>query len=146
LYVGHVAIVDIDSDGAPAVIEAVYGKAPGGTSIVERISYEKWIQWRNSPLVWHGRLRNIDAAKRADIARAANDQLLKPYQFFNFDLSDASGFYCSKLAWFATMKATGIALDGDSNPRRQIWFSPLQAMNQRDRVEILSSAGSYRNS
>jgi uncharacterized protein YycO len=145
LYVGHVAIVDFDSNGKPVVIEAVYGEAPRGTSIVERLPYDEWIEVRKSPLVWQGRLKVFDATKRADIAHVANEQLMKPYRFFNFDLSDESGFYCSKLVWYATMKAIGVALDGDPNPRRRIWFSPLQAMKQRDRIEILSSAGNYRN-
>jgi hypothetical protein len=145
LYVDHMAIIDVDERGEPHVIEAVYGKAPRGTSLVERLPYTEWLIGRKTPLVWHGRLRGADRIGRQAIAVAAREQINKPYRFFNFDLSDASGFYCSKLAWYATMKATGIALDGKSDPKRFIWFSPLQALKRKSEIEILSSAGNYRN-
>lgn len=146
LYVGHMAIVEIDpKDRKPHVVEAVYGKTPVGSSVVQKLPYDTWLAYRNNPLVWHGRLRDVDAGRRAGIATVASDQVNKPYRFFNFHLQDATGFYCSKLAWYATKTATGLALDGNDNPRRLIWFSPLQAMKQKARVELLSSAGNYRN-
>ena len=144
LYIGHVGIVDV-VEGKPYVIEAVYGTTPAGTRIVGRVSYDAWLNYRKMPLVWHGRLLDHPGDRRARIAAVAASQINKPYKFFNFDLQDSSGFYCSKLLWFSVKMATGISLDGNDTSKRLIWLSPLQAMKQRQRLELLSSAGEYRN-
>jgi len=145
-YVGHVAFIDIDAtSGDPYVIEAVYGPSLACKSCVQRVRYADWLKARGDVLVWHGRLRNLDGAARQRVVEVARMQLQKPYQFFNFDLADARGFYCSKLVWHAVHVATGITVDGRSEPRRLIWFSPLQLLNAREHVELLSSPGTYRN-
>ena len=78
-------------------------------------------------------------------------QLGKPYEFFNFDLNDDSGFYCSKLAWMSVWRATSraaqrapVAVDDNPNPRRSFfdWFSPKQLVNAR-RVTLLHKPGDY---
>jgi acylphosphatase len=145
-YVGHVAIIEVDAaTKIPYVIEAVFGPSLTCKSCVQRVTYADWLKARGDILVWHGRVRNVDAGKRAAIATEAKQQLNKPYRFFNFDLLDDSGFYCSKLLWYSVLKATGIALDGNPDSRRFIWFSPLQAMQSKSSVELLSSPGNYRN-
>lgn len=146
LYVGHVGIIEVDeAERKPYVIEAVYGKTLNGTSLVQRVAYDQWLSARGEILVWHSRLRDLDSDKRAAVAKVARGQIGKPYKFFNFNLLDDGGFYCSKLVWFSVMKATGVALDGNVEPRRLIWFSPLQALSQRETLVTMSSAGSYRN-
>jgi hypothetical protein len=145
-YVGHVALIDVDvASGVPYVIEAVYGPSLACQSCVQRVRYTDWLQARGDVLVWHGRLRNLDGAARQRVVEVARRQLQKPYQFFNFNLADASGFYCSKLVWYAVQAATGIHVDGNSDSRRLIWFSPLQLLNAREQVQLLSSPGNYRN-
>jgi hypothetical protein len=144
-YVGHVAIIEIDTvSRMPYVIEAVYGQSLACKSCVQRVPYRDWLNARGDILVWHGRVRNIDAQKRTLIAASAKQELNKPYRFFNFDLSDNGGFYCSKLLWYSVFKATGIAIDGKTDARRFIWFSPLQAIRSEN-IELLSSPGNYRN-
>jgi hypothetical protein len=146
VYVGHVAIIEIEAASrTPYVIEAVYGPSLTCKSCVQRVTYDDWLKARGDILVWHGRVRNVDADKRAAIAVVAKQQLNKPYRFFNFDLADDAGFYCSKLLWYSVMKATGLALDGNPEGRRLIWFSPLQAMRSKNYIELLSSPGNYRN-
>lgn len=145
-YVGHVAFIDVDvGSGVPYVVEAVYGPNITCRSCVQRVRYADWLQARGDVLVWHGRLRNLDAAARRRVVEMARLQLQKPYDFFNFNLGDPSGFYCSKLVWYAVQATTGIALDGRSEPRRLIWFSPLQLLNSREQIQLLSSPGNYRN-
>jgi hypothetical protein len=58
--------------------------------------------------------------------------------FWNFDLADASDFYCSKLAWLSVRDALSFAIDGDENPRRRFWFSPKQ-LPYLKRIERLTS-------
>lgn len=136
-YVGHVGVVDM-RDGVPWVVEAVMGDG------VRAIQYSDWLAKREGEVVWHARLRGADVATRQTIAGTARSQTepKKPYEFWNFDLSDDHGFYCSKLAWFSVWKVTGIALDGNSNPSRAIWFSPKQ-MLRSTAVDVLFSPGEY---
>lgn len=135
LYVGHVGIISIAA-GVPTVVEAVLGKG------VQQISYESWLKNRAGSWVWHGRCSNSSEADRAKIAAAAKMHLDQPYNFWNFDLSDTSGYYCSKLCWQATNDSLGVALDGNQNPKRAFWFSPKQMLKAR-LVEKLFSPGSY---
>lgn len=122
IYVGHVAILDVDADGQAWVIEALLA-----TGVI-RQPYAKWLAGRPGEVVWHGRLRDLGADARAKIADEARKHLGKPYDFWNFDLSDDSAFYCSKLVWLAIMRSQGFAVDGDPDPRRGVWFSPKQLM------------------
>ena len=145
-YVGHVGLIEVDADTkTPWVVEAVFGKNLACTSCVQRVRYADWLRSRGNVLVWQGRLRNLNAVQRASVVAVARQHVNKPYRFFNFNLADDRGFYCSKLVWYAVMKATGIAIDGNSQVRRLFWFSPLQAMKAKAQVELISSPGNYRN-
>lgn len=120
--VGHVGIVELDEHNQPWVIEALW------ESGVVRRPYSSWINDRPGQIVWHGRLKNFGAKERSGIAAEAKKYTSKPYDFWNFDLADTSGFYCSKLVWFSTMSALDIAVDGNRNPSRSIWLSPKQIL------------------
>jgi hypothetical protein len=120
IYVGHVGIVEIDETGVPWVIEALWGRG------VIRHTYAEWLVERAGEVVWLGRLTKLSAAKRARIPAEAKKQVGTPYDFWNFDLNDDSGFYCTKLAWMAAYSALNLAVDGNPNPRRFFWFSPKQ--------------------
>ena len=110
IYVGHVGIVEIDEAGVPWVIEALWGRG------VIRHTYADWLAERTGEVVWLGRLTKLSAAQRARIPVEARRQLGKPYDFWNFDLNDESGFYCSKLAWMAAFRSLNLAVDGNPNP------------------------------
>lgn len=120
IYVGHVGIIEIDPLGQPWVIEAISG--PG----VIRHSYQDWLDGRPNELVWHGRVRSDK--DRARIAVQAKTYLGRPYKFWNFDLADASSFYCSKLAWLSIRDALEFAIDGKNEPKRSFWFSPKKLL------------------
>ncbi|MCK1403876.1 YiiX/YebB-like N1pC/P60 family cysteine hydrolase [Bradyrhizobium sp. 76] len=122
VYVGHVAIVNITSDRKPEVVEAIWGAG------VVRHSYESWLAGRQGEVVWLGRLRDRSAEDRARISTEAAKYVGRPYNFWNFNLNDDSGFYCSKLAWLSVFRSLGFALDGDPNPQRGFWFSPKQML------------------
>jgi hypothetical protein len=136
VHVGHVGIVDIDEARNQWVVEAV-----GGDRGVARISYDDWIKVRPGEIVWHGRVRDIDAAKRAAIAVEARKHVGKPYDFWNFDLNDDSGFYCSKLVWLCIWRSLALAIDGDVNPRRSFWFSPKQLLYLPKIARLLDHGG-----
>ena len=146
LYVGHVAIVDIDpATNQRFVIEAISGKGVGNfADCVERVLYDDWLRERGDILVWHARLKDYDPSARVAIASYARTHVGKPYDFWNFDLSSATGFYCSKLAWQSIQQTTGVVLDDNTDPKRFFWFSPLQTMKSPHLV-VLSSPGNYRN-
>lgn len=135
LYVGHVGIVSVEA-GVPWVIEALWDKG------VVRTRYDDWLQGREGNWVWHGRVANVLPDARAGIAAAAKQYLDKPYNFWNFDLSDASSFYCSKLCWLSVRDALGIAIDGRPDPQRDFWFSPKQLLRRKE-VEKLFVPGNY---
>lgn len=130
LYVGHVAIIEID-DGTPWVVEAMKGKG------VVRLTYADWLAGRPKEAVWLGRLKGIDAQRRASLVGEALKHVGKPYDFWNFNLDEDSGFYCSKLCWLAIFRALGFAVDGRSNPQRALWFSPKQMLNLRSSIDRL---------
>lgn len=141
LYVGHVGIIDIDANGQPWVIEAVL-ENPDGRKGVFKSPYLQWLTFRPDNWVWHGRLGGVAASDRARIATEAAKQLGKKYDFWNFDLNEDSGFYCSKLVWMATFRSLGIAIDDRPNPKRFFWFSPKQLLNVR-RMNVLFKPGEY---
>lgn len=126
--VGHVAIVDV-VNGAPRIIEAMLDAG------VREIEYASWLASRPDDWVWHARLRGRTPADRRRIADASRRQLHKPYDFWNFDLLDDAGFYCSKLAWFAVWHATATALD-DEGPVRALWYSPRRMLKSM-RLDVL---------
>ncbi|MFA7441421.1 MAG: YiiX/YebB-like N1pC/P60 family cysteine hydrolase [Sphingomonadaceae bacterium] len=135
LYVGHVALVLVE-DGSPHVIEALYEQ---GVTIRP---YEQWLTERPTAVVWHARLRNAEEKDCLALARAATAQLGKPFHFFNFDLLDDRGFYCSKLCWYAVWVAVGRSLDGNNESKRNFWFSPKQMMRSNE-LTILHSPAEY---
>lgn len=131
---GHVAIVDV-RETTPWIIEAML-------TGVREITYKDWLEGRPGELVWHGRLKGASDAQRNAIAATARAKLATPYRFFNFDLADDTGFYCSKLAWFSVWKATGRALDDNLATHRALWFSPKQMLHSKQ-LEVLFSPGPY---
>jgi hypothetical protein len=118
IYVGHVAILHIDDEKVPWVIEALWGKG------VVRGTYVDWIRSRPGEIVWQGRLRNLEPEERGMIATESKKYIGRPYDFWNFDLNNADGFYCSKLVWLSIWRSLHFAIDGNSNPQRSFWFSP----------------------
>jgi len=136
-WIGHVAVIYVEA-GKPFVIESTFG----GTRMTE---YQEWLKERGKALIWHGRVRGMDAAARTRLGEEALKQLKKPYEFFNFDLSDDHGFYCSKFAWFLIRRATGIAADDNPEPRRKFWFSPKQLIKS-PHIRLLTNPTSYSGS
>ena len=111
-----------------------------------RARYADWLKRFTNIQVWHGRFRDLDAAATQRIADVARRQLGKPYDFFNFDLNDDRGFYCSKLVWMSVWRAARIAADDNPDPNRgnrfPPWFSP-KALIGASRVTMLHSPGDY---
>ena len=148
VFVGHVAIIEIDEQGNPFVIEAT--PTAGLKGAVVRIAYAEWLDGKHGMQVWHGRMRDLRPSVRKRIVTEAIKQVGKPYAFFNFDLNDDGGFYCSKLAWMCVWRATpgvlrkAIAVDDDPNPHRSFlsWFTPKQMINAQ-RIELLHKPGEY---
>jgi len=126
LYVGHVGILEIDAEHRPWVIEAVWKVG------VRRIAYSQWIEQRKDDWVWLGRLNERSAEDRDKISAEASKYLGRPYKFFDFNLNDDSGFYCSKLVWLSIYRSLNqFAVDGNENPRRVFWFSPKQLLSAK---------------
>lgn len=134
--VGHVAIVRKIAGKPPTIVEAMWGIG------VREIPYDAWKAERKGQMFWYGRLKDVAPKLRADVAAQAAREVGKPYNFWNFDLSDESGFYCSKLAWQVIRKATGIVVDDKPNPVRSLWFSPKQLLKS-PHLEILQNPGHY---
>lgn len=137
-YVGHVAIVAESSEN-PMIIEAVNDDPHS----VRTIRYDDWLTDRKGAHVWLGRVAGEEAADRSKIVAEAEKHLGRPYDFWNFDLNDDSGFYCSKLAWMSVKRALGIALDGKTDAKRSIWFSPKQLLHCKKTIDIVFSPGDY---
>lgn len=133
--VGHVGIVETTADGA-FVLDA--NPRPG----VARTAYADWIRERPEHAVWQGRLKNRTARERHAVAVEAARYIARPYRFWNFDLNDDAGFYCSKLVWMAAFRALGMPLDGNPEPQRSFWYSPKQCLNSPE-VEIVLNQGDY---
>jgi hypothetical protein len=135
LYVGHVGIVLIES-GSPFIVEAVMGKG------VIRSSYADWLAGRPGELVWHGRIKGATEQDRAKIATVAASFIGKPYNFWNFDLADENGFYCSKLAWLSILRGANVVADDDPSTQRFLWYSPKKLMKSKH-LDLLLTHGSY---
>jgi uncharacterized protein YycO len=93
-------------------------------------------------MVWLGRVKKISSSYRAKIAIEAKKYIGRPYDFWNFDLNDERGFYCSKLAWMCMFRALGLVIDGNPDPKRFFWFSPKQLLYV-NRVARLFDPGPY---
>ena len=136
IYVGHVGIIELDASGTPWVIEALSDNG------VVRNKYSDWIAGRPDEMVWLGRATKLSASQRAKIPTEAKKQVGKPYDFWNFDLNDDTGFYCSKLAWIAVFRSLNVAIDGNANSKRFFWFSPKQLL-YTPRIARLFDPGPY---
>ena len=136
LSVGHVGIVEVDTSGQRWVIEALWGQG------VMRTTYKNWLKRRPGEIVWHGRLKKYGPEDRGKIAVEARKWLYSRYDFWNFNLMDTSGFYCSKLVWYCVMKSLRVAIDGNNNPNRIFWLSPKQILYS-DRIHLLNDPGRY---
>jgi uncharacterized protein YycO len=134
LYVGHVAIVRMDG-GRPLIVEAVEPS-------VRHLAYDAWIADRGQDDIWHGRIRDRSGPERARMADEAVKYVGVRYRFFNFNLNDASGTYCSKLAWLATFRSLSLALDDNPNPFRFPWYSPKRLMRS-PHICLLFDPGGY---
>jgi hypothetical protein len=135
IEVGHVGIIEI-RDGIPFVVEAMWGSG------VQRLSYADWVEKRPGELFWVGRLKEVPAKTRAKVAERAAEQIGKPYNFWDFDLEDTSGFYCSKLAWLSVLHGAGFPADDDPNPNRVLWYSPKQLMKSKH-IVLIFNPGEY---
>jgi cell wall-associated NlpC family hydrolase len=143
--VGHVGIIEVGANGIAYVIEAT-PQGPGGSAGVIRTRYADWLNAYANIQVWHGRLRNLDPRVRAGVVTAALAQLGKPYDFFNFDLNDDHGFYCSKLVWQCVWRTAHVAADDNPDPQRGKWFPPWfspKALIGAKRIEVLHKPGDY---
>jgi cell wall-associated NlpC family hydrolase len=143
--VGHVGLIEVGAHGVAYVVEAT-PQGPGGEAGVIRTRYADWLDAYANIQVWHGRVRNLDARQRARVLQVAAAQLGKPYDFFNFDLNDDRGFYCSKLVWMSLWRTAKLAIDDNPDPRRGLrfppWFSPKHLISLK-RVEVLHKPGEY---
>lgn len=146
ISVGHVGLIEVDAGGIPYVVEATPTAPDGTKGGVIRLRYADWLKGYTNIQVWHGRWRDLDAQASRRVLDVALSQLGKPYDFFNFDLNDDRGFYCSKLVWMCAWRATQIAADDNPDPRRGSrfppWFSPKALIGAR-RVAMLHSPGEY---
>lgn len=134
--VGHVAILKVSSSAVPSIIEAMpsYG--------VRALTYSTWLASRFGQEVYHGRLSDTPPTRRARIASQAEAFIARPYNFWNFDLSDDSSFYCSKLVWVSTFRSTRIAIDGKEEMQRRFWLSPKQLIRS-NKIDVLFAPGKY---
>ena len=135
LTVGRVGIIEI-INARPFVLEAVVGLG------VRRQSYANWLRDRPDELIWLGRLKGFPLRQRAAVAEKAAEQIGRPYNFWNFDLADTNGFYCSKLVWLAVMKGADFPPDDNPHSKRVIWYSPKQLMQSRH-IELVVKPRDY---
>jgi cell wall-associated NlpC family hydrolase len=145
ISVGHVGIIEVGANGIAYVIEAT-PQGPGNASGVIRTRYADWLNAYANIQVWHGRLSALDESARAGVVKAALAQIGKPYDFFNFDLNDDSGFYCSKLVWQCLWRTAKIAADDNPDPQRGKWFPPWfspKALIGVKRLTVLHKPGEY---
>jgi hypothetical protein len=148
--VGHIAIIEIDGNGAPWVLEATphktarqydiaYTRFPKG---VLRTSYDEWIDEHDDYLVWHGRLRDTAPEARGKIAEIARGFVDRDYWFWSLNLADEKSFYCSKLAWLSATRALGQPLDAEVATDRSFWVTPKSIMGLKT-VEMLHVPSEY---
>jgi uncharacterized protein YycO len=133
--VGHVGIVQIQN-GAPTIVEAMTGFG------VRRLTYAEWAKERPGELVWVARLKDVSDEKKAAVAAIAASYIKRPYHFWNFNLGDDTGFYCSKLAWLSIFKGAGFSPDDNPNVHRVLWFSPKQLMRS-PHLQFIVNPGNY---
>jgi hypothetical protein len=146
ISVGHVGMIQVESNGGAFIVEAIPSWRGSPHKGVVRLPYAEWLGGYTNIQVWHGRLRGVDADAGKRLLDVALKQVGKPYDFFNFNLNDDSGFYCSKLIWLCAWRGLNVAIDDDPNPNRGTrfppWFSPKALIGVRH-VELLHSPGEY---
>ena len=146
ISVGHVGLIELDARNVPHVVEATPKRPDGTDGGVIRLRYTDWLKSYTNIQVWHGRFRDLDPAVCQRVVDVARSQLGKPYDFFNFDLNDDRGFYCSKLVWMSVWRAAQIAADDNPDPQRgksfPPWFSPKALIGSK-RIAMLHSPGDY---
>jgi Permuted papain-like amidase enzyme, YaeF/YiiX, C92 family len=138
VYVGHVGVILVDEKNVPWVIEALLHRG------VVKSRYEDWRKSRPEEDVWLGRVENLRPDQRHLIATESEKYIGRRYDFWNFDLNDDSGFYCSKLVWLSIWRSLQFAIDGDKNPKRIFWFSPKQLLYSK-RMGHLFYPGPYNH-
>ena len=136
IYVGHVGIILIDGERVPWVIEALSDRG------VVKTRYKEWRNSRIDQEIWLGRVTKLGVDERRSIAAESLKYIGKPYDFWNFDLNDDEGFYCSKLVWLSIWRSLHFAIDGNDNPQRIFWFSPKQLLYSK-RMSHLFYPGPY---
>lgn len=134
IYVGHVGLVRRTGRHVEII------EAADEISGVTRTEWSKWIDPKY--LMWSGRLTGLTPTEIEKVVEIAERQVGKKYDFWNFDLSDASSFYCSKLIWYAVMSATGKSVDGVVEPQRKFWCSPKQ-LTRSQLVTLMEGEGPY---
>jgi len=143
---GHVGLVELDAAGIPHIIEATPTRADGSRAGVIRSRYTDWLERYSDIQVWHGRFRDLEAGTTRRVVDVALAQLGKPYDFFNFDLNDDRGFYCSKLVWMSAWRGAQFAADDNADSYRgnrfPPWFAP-KALIAAKRVTLLHNPGEY---
>ena len=146
ISVGHVGLIQVEPNGGAFIVEAIPSWRGSPHKGVVRLPYAEWLGGYANIQVWHGRLRGVDAGGGRRLLEVALGQVGKPYDFFNFNLNDDSGFYCSKLVWMSAWRGLKLAIDDDPNPNRGVrfppWFSP-KALIGVPHVEMLHSPGEY---
>ena len=132
--VGHVAIFAFDESGAPFIFEAA--------GIAEGVRRLNWHEWKAKTVgdseFWITRLIFEEDQINSVVEKALRYDKA-PYDITNRDLADTSSFYCSKLVWLAVKQATGVAMDGNPNGNRYLWYSPRQLL-ESDFLFILASS------
>ncbi|WP_072389022.1 YiiX/YebB-like N1pC/P60 family cysteine hydrolase [Hyphomicrobium sp. CS1BSMeth3] len=126
LSVGHVAIVN--KKGNQIFVVEAANKDAGVIST----ELEEWVsEWSDNDVFWVGRFKGLTPKEVSEVVSVASAQadLKKPYDLSNSDLLDDKSFYCSKLIWYAVMKAAGKSLDENSRSKRTLPFSPKQLIN-----------------
>ena len=135
LYVGHVALIDFDDSHRPV------GRNRGPMGPRCRSQHLQDVASRKARRGdIAGRLRdhpNLIVQRSAQRRRSSS---VTPTIFWNFDLNDDSGFYCSKLVWLAIFRRLRFAVDGDMNSKRGFWFSPKQLLYLRPFKEFIIPA------
>ena len=146
ISVGHVGMIHLESNGGAFIVEAIPSWRGSPHKGVVRLPYAEWLGGYTNIQVWHGRLHGVDEGSGRRLLDTALRQIGKPYDFFNFNLNDDSGFYCSKLIWMCAWRGLQLAIDDDPNPNRGTrfppWFSPKALIAVRH-VTILHSPGDY---
>ncbi len=122
--VGHVALIDRQSDGTLHVLEAQTSSADSSKPGVRSLLWSEWYKGREDDNIWHARMRGISASDATKVVAAARGQIGRPYSIRPSSLLVTDSFYCSKLVWFAFSKALDKALDGNSDPDRFFWVTP----------------------